>query len=116
MQKRSAYPLPPSVNPKPTSEGDPFDKLPPDLQKVRLWLDVRMWEHLETGNGGPEGLLSWPQFEHIAHHAVGYLADHQQVRHLLKGPAGIGANARSHRLRELECVCETTATFYEDPP
>ncbi len=57
---RSAYPLLPSVNPKPTSEGDPYDKLPPDLQKVRLWLDVRMWEHWEkSGNRGPEGLLSW---------------------------------------------------------
>ena len=57
---RSAYPLPPSVNPKPTSEEDPFDKLPPDLQKVRLWLDVRLWEHREnSGDGGPEGLLSW---------------------------------------------------------
>src|SRR5215467_6287043 len=57
---RSAYPLPSSVNPKPTSEGDPFDKLPPDLQKIRLWLDVRVWEHWEkSGNGGPEELLSW---------------------------------------------------------
>jgi len=57
---RSAYPLPPSVNPKPTSEGDPFNKLPPDLQKVRLWLDVRVWEHWEkSGNEGPEELLSW---------------------------------------------------------
>jgi pimeloyl-ACP methyl ester carboxylesterase len=57
---RSAYPLPPPDNPKPTSEGDPYDKLPPDLQKVRLWLDVRLWEHWEkSGYGGPEGLLSW---------------------------------------------------------
>jgi len=57
---RSAFPLPPSDNPKPTSEGDPFDKLPPDLQKVRLWLDVRMWEQSKkSGNRGPEGLLSW---------------------------------------------------------
>ena len=57
---RSAYPFPPSANPKPTSEGDPYDKLPPDLQKVRLSLDVRMWEHWKkSGNGGPEGILSW---------------------------------------------------------
>src|SRR5262252_10859894 len=42
---RSAYPLPPdSRNPAPTREEDPFDRLPPDLQKVRLWLDVRLWE------------------------------------------------------------------------
>jgi pimeloyl-ACP methyl ester carboxylesterase len=57
---RSAFPMPPSDNPKPTSEGDPYDKLPPDLQKVRLWLDVRLWEHWEkSGYGGPEELLSW---------------------------------------------------------
>jgi pimeloyl-ACP methyl ester carboxylesterase len=57
---RSAYPMPPSDNPKPISEGDPFDKLPPDLQKVRLWLDVRLWEHWQkTGDGGPDELLSW---------------------------------------------------------
>lgn len=56
----SAYPLPPSDNPKPTSEADPYDKLSPDLQKVRLWLDVRLWEHWKkSGNGGPEVLLSW---------------------------------------------------------
>ena len=37
-----------------------FFKLPPDLQKVRLSLDVRMWEHWKkSGNGGPEGILSW---------------------------------------------------------
>lgn len=57
---RSAYPLPPFDNPKPTSEVDPYDKLPPDLQKVRLWLDVRLWEHWKkSGGGNPDGLLSW---------------------------------------------------------
>ena len=57
---RSAFPMPPSDSPKPTSEGDPYDKLSPDLQKVRLWLDVRLWEHWEkSGYGGPEELLSW---------------------------------------------------------
>lgn len=57
---RSAYPIQSSGNPKPTSENDPYDKLPPDLQKVRLWLDVRLWKHWEkSGYGGPEGLLSW---------------------------------------------------------
>src|SRR5262249_9692369 len=57
---RSAFPMPPSANPKPTSERDPYDKLPPDLQKVRLWLEVRLWEHREESEyGGPEELLSW---------------------------------------------------------
>jgi hypothetical protein len=43
---RSGYSLPPSYTkgPAPTREGDPFDKLPADLLKVRLWLDVRRWE------------------------------------------------------------------------
>jgi pimeloyl-ACP methyl ester carboxylesterase len=57
---RSGFPMPPSDNPKPTREGDPYDKLPSDLQKVRLWLDVRLWEHWQkSGYGGPEELLSW---------------------------------------------------------
>ncbi|OGG52264.1 MAG: hypothetical protein A3F84_09110 [Candidatus Handelsmanbacteria bacterium RIFCSPLOWO2_12_FULL_64_10] len=57
---RSAYPLPPSVKgPAPTREGEPFDRLPPDLQAVRLWLDVRLWEKWDPAKAGPESLLSW---------------------------------------------------------
>jgi len=58
---RSAFPLPPSATkrPAPTHEGDPFDRLPPDLQKVRLWLDVRLWEKSDPAKAGPESLLSW---------------------------------------------------------
>ncbi|MGO9275796.1 MAG: alpha/beta fold hydrolase [Terriglobia bacterium] len=58
---RSAYPLPPSVKkgPAPTREGEPFDRLPPDLQAVRLWLDVRLWERSNPAKAGPESLLSW---------------------------------------------------------
>jgi len=58
---RSAYPLPPSVKKgsAPTREGEPFDRLPPDLQPVRLWLDVRLWEKWEPAKTGPESLLSW---------------------------------------------------------
>ena len=39
---RSAYPLPPSVQkgPAPTREGEPFDRLPRQLQSIRLWLMV----------------------------------------------------------------------------
>jgi pimeloyl-ACP methyl ester carboxylesterase len=58
---RSGFPLPPSNNkgPAPTREDDPFDKLPPDLQKVRLWLDVRLWEESDPSKAVPEDLLSW---------------------------------------------------------
>ena len=58
---RSGFPLPPSVkkDPAPTREEDPFDKLPPDLQKVRLWLDVLLWEKSDPSNAKPDILLSW---------------------------------------------------------
>jgi len=59
---RSGFPLPPSIIKKhraPTREGDPFDKLPPDLQKARLWLDVRLWEESDPSKAVPEDLLSW---------------------------------------------------------
>jgi pimeloyl-ACP methyl ester carboxylesterase len=58
---RSGYSLPQSYpkGPEPTREGDPFDKLPPDLQKVRLWLDVRLWEESDPSKAVPEDLLSW---------------------------------------------------------
>lgn len=58
---RSGFPLPPSIkkHPAPTREGEPFDKLPPDLQRVRLWLDVRLWEESDPSKAVPEDLLSW---------------------------------------------------------
>jgi pimeloyl-ACP methyl ester carboxylesterase len=58
---RSGFPLPPSVKrgPKPTREGEPFDRLPPDLQAVRLWLDVRLWERSDPAKAAPDSLLSW---------------------------------------------------------
>jgi len=58
---RSAYPFPPSVKkePAPTHEGEPFDRLPPDLQAVRLWLDLRLWEKSDPAKAGPDSLLSW---------------------------------------------------------
>src|SRR5205807_533616 len=37
---RSAYPLPATATPpRPTREGEPFDRLPADLQAARLWLE-----------------------------------------------------------------------------
>jgi len=58
---RSGFSLPPSATkgPEPTREDDPFDKLPPDLQKVRLWMDVRLWEESDPSKAAPEDLLSW---------------------------------------------------------
>lgn len=58
---KSAFPLPPSVKkgPAPTREEEPFDRLPPDLQAVRLWLDTRRWEAQDPAKAGPESLLSW---------------------------------------------------------
>lgn len=58
---RSAFPLPAPFkrDPAPTREESPFDHLPSDLQKVRLWLDVRLWEKSDPSKATPEALLSW---------------------------------------------------------
>jgi pimeloyl-ACP methyl ester carboxylesterase len=58
---RSAYPLPASVTkgPAPTRIGEPFDRLPAELQPVRLWLDVRLWEKWNPSKARPESNLSW---------------------------------------------------------
>ena len=39
--------------------GEPFDRLPPDLQAVRLWLDLRLWESWDPAKAAPESTLSW---------------------------------------------------------
>ena len=57
---RSAYPLPPDAKGEaPTREGEPFDRLPPDVQAIRLWLDRRLWEKWDPTKAGPESILSW---------------------------------------------------------
>jgi pimeloyl-ACP methyl ester carboxylesterase len=56
---RSGFPLSVKKDAAPTREEDPFDKLPPDLQKVRLWLDVRLWEKSDLSKAKPDILLSW---------------------------------------------------------
>jgi pimeloyl-ACP methyl ester carboxylesterase len=57
---RSAYPLPASAKePAPTREGEPFDRLTPELQAMRLWLDVRLWQKWDPAKAGPESLISW---------------------------------------------------------
>jgi pimeloyl-ACP methyl ester carboxylesterase len=58
---RSAYPLPPTVTkgPMPTREREPFDRLPTELQAIRLWLDVRLWDKWDRNKASPEADLSW---------------------------------------------------------
>jgi pimeloyl-ACP methyl ester carboxylesterase len=57
---RSAYPLPADAKgAAPTHEGEPFDRLPPDVQTVRLWLDRRLWDKWDPARTGPESMLSW---------------------------------------------------------
>ena len=57
---RSVFPLPASAKGKaPTAEGEPFDRLPEDLQIVRLWLDVRLWEQFDPAKSNPTSMLSW---------------------------------------------------------
>jgi pimeloyl-ACP methyl ester carboxylesterase len=57
---RSTFPLPASAKGSaPMREDDPFDRLPPALQSVRLWLDVRLWQKWDPANEGPESTLSW---------------------------------------------------------
>ena len=57
---RSAYPLPASARlPFPMRVGQPFDRLPADLQPARLWLEVRLWESLDPTMMSPASMLSW---------------------------------------------------------
>lgn len=57
---RSAYPLRKSTRERaPRHEGEPFDKLPPNLQEARLWLDTRLWAKSDPTKVGPEMMLSW---------------------------------------------------------
>jgi len=57
---RSAYPLPASAKgAEPTHEGEPFDRLPSELQEVRLWLDRKFWTTFNPATTGPEATLSW---------------------------------------------------------
>jgi pimeloyl-ACP methyl ester carboxylesterase len=59
-EMRSGFPLPAgNRSPKPTREGEPFDRLPPDLQAIRLWLDVGLWEKSDPAKSTADSLLSW---------------------------------------------------------
>lgn len=57
---RSTYPMPASAKgPAPTRENDPFDRLPPSLQAVRLWIDVKLWQKWDPTKEDPGSILSW---------------------------------------------------------
>ena len=59
-QIRSTFPLAASAKgPAPTSEGQPFDRLPPDLRDVRLWLDYKLWQKWEPTKETADSALSW---------------------------------------------------------
>jgi len=59
-QIRSTFPLAASTKgPAPTSEDDPFDRLPPDLRSVRLWLDYKLWQKWEPTKETADSTLSW---------------------------------------------------------
>ncbi len=55
---RSVYPFPPSHNPAPAKVGEPFDRLPPNLQAMRLWLEMRLEKKWNESPSGPESTLS----------------------------------------------------------
>jgi len=58
-QIRSAYPLPPPSGPPPSREGDPFDRLPADLQAARLQFDVQLFEKFRRERDDSRSMLSW---------------------------------------------------------
>jgi len=59
-QIRSTFPLAASAKgPAPTKEGEPFDRLPHDLQAIRLWLDYKLWQKWEPTKETADSTLSW---------------------------------------------------------
>jgi pimeloyl-ACP methyl ester carboxylesterase len=59
VQIRSAYPLPPPSGPAPSREGDPFDRLPADLQAARLQFDVQLYDKFRREHDDSRSMLSW---------------------------------------------------------
>jgi pimeloyl-ACP methyl ester carboxylesterase len=57
---RSAYPFPSTMKgTAPTREGEPFDRLPAELQAVRLEFDKQIWEKFDPAKATPAQNLSW---------------------------------------------------------
>jgi pimeloyl-ACP methyl ester carboxylesterase len=59
-QIRSTFPLPASAKGHiPTREDEPFNRLPPDLQATRMWLDQQLWKNWNPSTERPDSTLSW---------------------------------------------------------
>jgi pimeloyl-ACP methyl ester carboxylesterase len=57
---RGAFPSPAAANgPRPMGIGEPFNRLPAEVQPIRVWLDMRLWERWETTTASPASALSW---------------------------------------------------------
>ncbi len=57
---RSAFPMPASTKgPEPTREGQPFDRLSPELQATRLWFEQREWTRWNPATATADAMLSW---------------------------------------------------------
>jgi pimeloyl-ACP methyl ester carboxylesterase len=104
---RSAYPLPAGAKgAAPTREGVPFDRLPPDLQAVRLWLDRRLWEQWDPAKAGPESILSWRKefLRELDESCAGQTAPLGDLPVLvLSSDSSAGELARQHRLSRSFC-------------
>lgn len=69
-QLQANLPPPSSLKkpPVPTEVHPPFDKLPPDVQKMHLWLERHFFETLDV-NKGPAMMESWRSAFSILHQA-----------------------------------------------
>jgi pimeloyl-ACP methyl ester carboxylesterase len=58
---KGEYPFPPSTEKRIPAKkvSDPFDRLPPHLQEMRLWLDERLQEKYDSLPADPISMLSW---------------------------------------------------------
>jgi pimeloyl-ACP methyl ester carboxylesterase len=58
-QIRGAFPAQPFSDPTPSRVGEPFDRLPEDLQATRLQFDRQLHERWRRTPDGPASTLSW---------------------------------------------------------
>jgi pimeloyl-ACP methyl ester carboxylesterase len=57
---RGAFPTPAAAKgPRPMGIGEPFNRLPTEIQPVRVDLDVAQWERWEKATASPASTLSW---------------------------------------------------------
>jgi pimeloyl-ACP methyl ester carboxylesterase len=59
-QIRSTYPMPASIKgPAPIKISEPFDRLPANIQSMRLWMEIKNWAKWDPTKTTGESLLSW---------------------------------------------------------